>query len=148
MISDFHPPVNFLLGYHCSTCIKKLMTKNACNRSRHFILDLGEDKAVRHLRQNSCPTHPLFLFVRVNKYPAPPLVSFTIQSHRLCFFDLPSKCPVSTPLRSLLYHWKLRRQHPSTEVILGLESTHLEYFASCDIRSRPDIRIYLSLVEF
>lgn len=114
------------------------MTKHAFNSS-HFILGLGEDKAVRHPRQNSCPTHPLFLFlVRVNKYPAPPLVSFTIQSHRLCFLNLPSKWPVSTPLHSLLFHWKLRRQHLSPEVILELESTHLEYIAPCDIRLRSD----------
>jgi hypothetical protein len=91
----------------------------------HFILDLGKDKAVRHQRQNSCPTHPLFLFLtRVNKYPAPPLFSFTIQSHRLCFFNLSSKWPVSTTLRSLLFHWKLRRQYLSSEAIIKSESLH------------------------
>jgi hypothetical protein len=95
---------------------------NAFNSS-YFILDLGKDKAVRHQRAEFVP-HPSPLPRPRQQIPCSSLFSFTIQSHRLCFFNLSSKWPVSTTLRSLLFHWKLRRQYLSSEVILESESLH------------------------
>lgn len=60
----------------------------------HFILDLGDDKAARHQRQNSCPTHPLFLSSSPSastNTPPPPLCFLLIQSHQSCLFSLSSQ---------------------------------------------------------